>query len=72
MQNLQKETELKQLENIIRLSLDVSNPKEIRTTIAKTISFQSIDIVFNNSNYRLLGALEGLSDQYMMQQPTTI
>lgn len=71
MRNPQKETELKQLENIIMLPLDVTNPEEIKTTIAKAISLQSIDVVFNNAGYGLLGALEGLSDEQMMQQLNT-
>lgn len=49
MRNPEKETELSQLDNITLLSLDVTNPEQIKTTVAKAIALHTVDVVFNNA-----------------------
>jgi NAD(P)-dependent dehydrogenase (short-subunit alcohol dehydrogenase family) len=67
----EKETELTQLANITLLPLDVTNPQEIKTTVAKAIALHPIDVVFNNAGYGLMGALEALSDEQVLKQVNT-
>lgn len=71
MRNPEKETELNQLPNITLLSLDVTNPGEIKTTVAKAIITHSIDVVFNNAGYGLMGAMEAFTDEQMLRQLDT-
>lgn len=71
MRNPGKETELSQLENITLLPLDVTDPEQIKTTVAKAISLRNIDVVFNNAGYGLMGALEALSDEQVLKQINT-
>jgi NAD(P)-dependent dehydrogenase (short-subunit alcohol dehydrogenase family) len=71
MRNPEKETELTQLENIALLPLDVTNPEQIITTIAKAISLHTVDVVFNNAGYGLMGAMEALSDEQILRQVNT-
>ena len=63
MRNPEKETELTKLENVTLLPLDVTNPQQIKQTVAKAISLHDIDVVFNNAGYGLMGAMESLSDE---------
>ena len=71
MRNPENETELSQLENITLLPLDVTNLEQIKSTVEKAIALHSIDVVFNNAGYGLMGALEGLSDEKIMRQINT-
>jgi NAD(P)-dependent dehydrogenase (short-subunit alcohol dehydrogenase family) len=71
MRNPEKETELNQLRNITLLPLDVTNPDQIKTTVAKTISMHNIDVVFNNAGYGLMGAMESFTDEQILRQLNT-
>ena len=71
MRNPEKETELNQLENTTLLPLDVTNVEQIQTTVAAAISLYSVDVVFNNAGYGLMGALEALSDEQILRQINT-
>jgi len=71
MRNPQKETTLTNFENVTLLPLDVTNPEQIKTTVAKAISLYSVDVVFNNAGYGLMGVLESLSDEQITQQINT-
>ena len=71
MRNPEKETELTQLENVTLLPLDVTNAEQIKTTAAKAIALHSIDVVFNNAGYGLMGAMEAISDEQVLQQINT-
>ncbi|MBB5620822.1 NAD(P)-dependent dehydrogenase (short-subunit alcohol dehydrogenase family) [Pedobacter cryoconitis] len=71
MRNPEKETELNQLENVILLPLDVTNPEQIKNTAAKAISLYPVDVVFNNAGYGLMGALEALTDEQILRQINT-
>lgn len=71
MRNPEKETELNQLENVILLPLDVTNPEQIKNTAAKAISLYPVDVVFNNAGYGLTGALEALTDEQILRQINT-
>lgn len=71
MRNPEKETELKQLADITLLPLDVTNPEQIKTTVAKAISLHSVDVVFNNAGYGLMGALEAFTDEQVLKEINT-
>jgi len=71
MRNPEKETELNQLENVTLLPLDVTNPGQIKTTVAKAIATHSVDVVFNNAGYGLMGAMEAFTDEQMLKQIDT-
>lgn len=71
MRNPEKETELNQLENIVLLPLDVTNPDQIIETIKNVTDKYSVDVVLNNAGYGLIGALESLSDEQIFRQIQT-
>ena len=71
MRNPEKETELNAAENITVLPLDVTDPNQIKETVAKALTTGDIDVVFNNAGYGLVGPLEATSDEQMMRQITT-
>ncbi|MEO6684414.1 MAG: SDR family oxidoreductase [Dyadobacter sp.] len=71
MRNPEKETELGQLENVTLLPLDVTDPEQVKITVAKAISLHSVDVVFNNAGYGLMGALEAFTDEQILKQVNT-
>ncbi|TYQ00179.1 NADP-dependent 3-hydroxy acid dehydrogenase YdfG [Tenacibaculum adriaticum] len=71
MRNPEKETELTKLENVTLLSLDVTNLEQIKEVAAKSNELKNIDVVFNNAGYGLMGALEAVSDEQIVQQIDT-
>ncbi|MEY8760014.1 SDR family oxidoreductase [Chryseobacterium tongliaoense] len=71
MRNPEAETELGQLENVTLLPLDVTNPEQIQSTVKKALELSSIDLVFNNAGYGLIGPLEALTDDQIVKQLNT-
>ncbi len=45
MRNPEKEKELNQLDNVILLPLDVSNPERIKEAVQEAIALRDIDVV---------------------------
>lgn len=71
MRNPEKETELNQLENVTLLALDVTNPDQIKEAVTKAIELHSVDVVFNNAGYGLMGSMESFSDDQILRQINT-
>ena len=71
MRNPEKETELVHLLNIHLLKLDLNNTKQIAEIAAEAEKISSVDVVFNNAAYGLLGAFEGTTDEQLAQQINT-
>jgi NADP-dependent 3-hydroxy acid dehydrogenase YdfG len=71
MRKPENETELNLLENVTLLPLDVTNVQQIKETTQKAISIGTIDVVFNNAGYALLGVLEATTDEQLTQQMET-
>ncbi|OOQ58897.1 SDR family oxidoreductase [Mucilaginibacter pedocola] len=66
-----KEKELIHLENVTLLPLDVTDPKQIKNTVADAIATHPIDVVFNNAGYGLMGAMEALTDEQILKEINT-
>lgn len=71
MRRPENDTELGQLENVTLLPLDVNNAKQIEETVRLVTQNYEVDVVFNNAGYSLMGPLEGISDEQMIQQMET-
>jgi NAD(P)-dependent dehydrogenase (short-subunit alcohol dehydrogenase family) len=71
MRNPEKETELNQLPNVTLLELDTTNVVQINDALKNVTAKISIDIVFNNAGYGLIGALETYTDNQITQQINT-
>lgn len=71
MRTPENEIELSKLENVIVLPLDVTDVKQIITTVEQAITLGSIDIVLNNAGYALFGAMEAFSDEQIVRQVNT-
>jgi NAD(P)-dependent dehydrogenase (short-subunit alcohol dehydrogenase family) len=68
MRSPEKETELNQLPNVTLLPLDVTNTNQIFETVQKALATGSIDVVFNNAGYGLVGAVESHTEQQIRAQ----
>jgi NAD(P)-dependent dehydrogenase (short-subunit alcohol dehydrogenase family) len=71
MRHPEKETELSQLDNVVLLPLEVTNPEQIRDTVERSIALGEVDVVFNNAAYGLGGPLESYSDAQIERQIDT-
>ncbi|TRW27566.1 SDR family oxidoreductase [Flavobacterium zepuense] len=71
MRTPEKEHDLKKLENVTVLKLDVSDPAEINTVAAEVIKSFSVDVVLNNAGYGLIGVLEAINDSQITRQIDT-
>lgn len=71
MRNPERETELSHLGGITLLPLDVIDAVQIKETVKKAMSLNSIDVVFNNAGYGLVGPMEAYSDEQIVKQIDT-
>ena len=62
-----KKRNFQNLKNVTVLPLDVTNIEQIKSTIAKAISLNNIDVVFNNAGYGLMGAMEAFTDEQIVK-----
>jgi NAD(P)-dependent dehydrogenase (short-subunit alcohol dehydrogenase family) len=71
MRKPENETELNLLDNVKLLPLDVTNVEQIKDTAQQVLASGSVDVVFNNAGYSLLGPLEVTSDEQLVRQMET-
>jgi NAD(P)-dependent dehydrogenase (short-subunit alcohol dehydrogenase family) len=71
MRNPEMDAELSKMENVSLLPLDVTDPQQIKSTVAKALTLSDVDVVFNNAGYGLSGPLEGISDAQLTRQINT-
>lgn len=69
MRSPEKEKELRSLDNVAVLKLDVTQPNTIREAVKKAVEkFGDIDVVVNNAGYGLTGAFETASEEQARRQ----
>lgn len=69
MRQPEKDTELKDLENLKCFQLDVNDEPSIRRAFDDTIkTFGAIDVIVNNAGYGLVGAFEASSAEQIKKQ----
>jgi NAD(P)-dependent dehydrogenase (short-subunit alcohol dehydrogenase family) len=71
MRNPENDTDLSHLPNVTLLPFDVTNLTQINETVKEITSKYTIDVVFNNAGYGLVGALESYSDDQITKQIDT-
>jgi len=69
--DVQKEAELNKLEGVTVLSLDISEPAQIKDVAAKVVEMGGVGVVFNNAGYGIAGPLEGVTDEQMVRMVNT-
>jgi NAD(P)-dependent dehydrogenase (short-subunit alcohol dehydrogenase family) len=65
------DTELAALENVETVTLDVTNPQQIRTVVADVLSRFDVDVLFNNAGAVLFGPVEEYTDAQLEDQLAT-
>lgn len=71
MRKPENEKELTLINNVTLLPLDVTNLAQIKETTQKALALGSIDVVFNNAGYGLMGPLESTTDEQLVRQLNT-
>jgi len=71
MRKPEKETELTEWPNIHLLKLDINNTEQIAQVATEAEKIGSVDVLFNNAAYGLMGAFEGTTDEQLKQQINT-
>ncbi len=67
----EKETELTAIAGVTVLPLDVTNGAQIEHIAAQVFQSASVDVVFNNAGYGLVGPFEGTTDEQLTQEINT-
>ncbi len=63
MRNLAKAGELAEMENVVVMPLDLTDPAQIRDTCAKALEQYDVDVLFNNAGYGIMAAFERLPEE---------
>lgn len=71
MRDPEKEMELKELSNVILVKLDVTDGLAIQKTVSAILQSHSVDVVLNNAGYGLIGPLEALEHEQILEQLQT-
>lgn len=67
MRDTSKAKDFEGMERVTVLPLDISNNKQINTTVNSAIALGNIDVVLNNAAYGAIGALESLTEEEILK-----
>ncbi|GLU56060.1 SDR family oxidoreductase [Dyadobacter frigoris] len=71
MRNTEKGNIFSDLEGVEVLALDITNPEQIKTTVASALALGDVDVVLNNAAYGAIGPLESMTDEQLVKQIDT-
>lgn len=71
MRNPEKEQELNLLNNVHLLAMDVTDSVQVKQAFKEAVSIATIDVVFNNAGYGLVGPFETYTEQQIARQIDT-
>ena len=71
MRTPEKTPDLAQLPGVTVLPLDVTDPAQIKTTVAQALALGEVDVVFNNAGYATGGPLEMMTDEQLEEEFNT-
>ena len=63
IRNPEKAGELADMENVVVMPLDLTDPARIRDTCAKALEKYDVDVLFNNAGYGIMAAFERLPEE---------
>jgi len=71
MRDPKKEQELAALDHVHFYPLDVTDPAQVKSTIAEILQQFDVDVVFNNAGYGMVGGFESYSENDLQRQIET-
>lgn len=71
MRNIGKAEDFKGLERITVLSLDITDPEQIKSVVTKVTASGNIDVVLNNAAFGAIGPLESVTEDILLKQINT-
>jgi NAD(P)-dependent dehydrogenase (short-subunit alcohol dehydrogenase family) len=71
MRSPDKDAGLAKLAGVILLPLDITDPRQIESAVARAVASGDVDVVFNNAGYGMAAPLEGMTDEQMLRMVNT-
>lgn len=71
MRRPEQEQDLRQMDNITLLPLDVTDAAQVKTTVRQALDLGDVDVVFNNAGYGLIGPMEAATEAQLQRQLDT-
>lgn len=71
MRNTDKGKDFEDLERVIVLPLDITDPGQIKTAVNQAVALGNIDVVINNAAYGAIGPLESVTNEELLKQVNT-
>jgi len=71
MRNVDKGKDFEGMERVTVLPLDITDPGQIKSAVARAIALSDVDVVVNNAAYGAIGPLESVTNEQLMKQIDT-